>query len=41
MGLDARKRFTKVNKDGDMNNRVRIQMKNLELVEVEEATEEV
>jgi hypothetical protein len=41
MGLDAQKRFAEVYKDGNMNKRIRIQMKSFQLIEVEEAMEEV
>jgi hypothetical protein len=41
IGLHAQKSFTKVNKNGNMNYVVRIQMKNFQFIEVEQASEEI
>jgi hypothetical protein len=41
IGPNALKSFAQVHKDGNVENQIRIQMQNLQLIEVEEATEEI
>ena len=41
VGSDAKKRLTEVRKNGNLEDRVRVQIYQFDLVEVEETTEEV